>query len=1091
MRPELDPACAPSSSSRTASCRGRARCSTGSASCPGDAARLGATAALRERARLLDAVGRAASPELRPQLGRGPGAAARAPAPRGRAPGWSADVPLGVMLSRRARLEPDHRADGRALDPARADVLDRLRRGRRRERARRRPRVSPSGSGTDHHELLTSAADHPGAARRGAVASRGADRRRLRASASCCSAALARESSRSRCRARAPTSCSAATASTRSRRGDIRRAGSAAAAARGAGAGARRAPEARPLRRGLLAVSRPTTPPTRLLAMSRVRPARTSAHELLSPELSVPGRRGGDRRASSGAHCAPVPPLEPARPRRSTSTHASRSSTTCSSTSTRCRWRRRSRSACRSWITTWSRSARACRTRAASGASRRKELLKRASRGLVDDAIIDKPKRGFFHSALGAWLRRHRDALVRETLLDGRAARARPVPPRGAAGADRRRRGGGKKPASSCSACCCWSAGSVSSSTATRRAPPARPSTAPWRSRRSVSDARPLGRSSSPTRAPSAPLATLASARGATGGDRASSGSSSTAARPTARPTRSRRVSRSIARDAAAERGLRGREQRRAAGGTRPLRPAPEPRHRDRRRARSPTLSRPWTRGRGSARRAWSRCGPTARLQQTIRRFPSPGRQLGEALHALPRCPACAPVRGGGRDSSPTTRETVCRLARRLVPARPARGARRRRASSTSASFCSRRRRTGAAASRRRLGHPPSPDHAAPSTTPDGWRGPTCSRRTATRSCCTRESTLRPAGRSLSRRARVCAMRCASRARAARPRAEPDAAAVSGGMARAPHGASRSRRRPSVRRARPQPRGLKTGRSRLDGLGSPRHELAVPELEHEQRPDARRLAVRAGRVAVEQAADASFAEAAAPERAGVEQDLARPGAQLAAQPVADRDREALLGPVEDVVRQPAAQRLAQDPLLLAARAPSARPGSRRRAPSARGRGTASAPRARGPSSRCRSSRSGRRAGRSRCRPRASRRRTASPGRGLPTGRDDSVRRPGRRRGELGRVERRARGRRRRSRRSGRSARPGSSASEPGQPARAVAARLGDVAAGRAGRRRAAAAAARSGAGSAVEPAPPACWRRSACSRRRPRRRRRR
>ena len=52
---------------------------------------------------------------------------------------------------------------------------------------------------------------------------------------------------------------------------------------------------------------------------------------------------------------------------------------------------------------------------------RRKELLKRASRGLVEDAIIDKPKRGFFHSALGAWLGVHRDVLVRETLLDGRA----------------------------------------------------------------------------------------------------------------------------------------------------------------------------------------------------------------------------------------------------------------------------------------------------------------------------------------------------------------------------------------------------------------------------------------------------------------------------------------------------------------------------------------------------------------------------------------------------------------------------------------------------------------------------------------------
>ncbi|HTZ88356.1 MAG TPA: asparagine synthase (glutamine-hydrolyzing) [Solirubrobacteraceae bacterium] len=52
---------------------------------------------------------------------------------------------------------------------------------------------------------------------------------------------------------------------------------------------------------------------------------------------------------------------------------------------------------------------------------RRKELLKRASRGLVDAEIINKRKRGFFHSALGAWLRVHRDALLTETLLDPRA----------------------------------------------------------------------------------------------------------------------------------------------------------------------------------------------------------------------------------------------------------------------------------------------------------------------------------------------------------------------------------------------------------------------------------------------------------------------------------------------------------------------------------------------------------------------------------------------------------------------------------------------------------------------------------------------
>ncbi len=52
---------------------------------------------------------------------------------------------------------------------------------------------------------------------------------------------------------------------------------------------------------------------------------------------------------------------------------------------------------------------------------RRKELLRRASRGLVDDSIIDKKKRGFFHSALGAWLRVHRETVFRETLLDTRA----------------------------------------------------------------------------------------------------------------------------------------------------------------------------------------------------------------------------------------------------------------------------------------------------------------------------------------------------------------------------------------------------------------------------------------------------------------------------------------------------------------------------------------------------------------------------------------------------------------------------------------------------------------------------------------------
>ncbi len=51
---------------------------------------------------------------------------------------------------------------------------------------------------------------------------------------------------------------------------------------------------------------------------------------------------------------------------------------------------------------------------------RRKEILRRVSRGLLDDATIDKQKRGFFRAASSTWLRTHRDGLVRDTLLDTR-----------------------------------------------------------------------------------------------------------------------------------------------------------------------------------------------------------------------------------------------------------------------------------------------------------------------------------------------------------------------------------------------------------------------------------------------------------------------------------------------------------------------------------------------------------------------------------------------------------------------------------------------------------------------------------------------
>src|SRR3954447_17151105 len=70
--------------------------------------------------------------------------------------------------------------------------------------------------------------------------------------------------------------------------------------------------------------------------------------------------------------------------------------------------------------------------------------------------------------------------------------------------------------------------------------------------------------------------------------------------------------------------------------------------------------------------------------------------------------------------------------------------------------------------------------------------------------------------------------------------------------------------------------------------------LAVPQLEHEQRPDALVVVVDARRVAVEQILDGVAAEVAALQCPRVEQDLARPRAQVAAQPRRQRDREALL-----------------------------------------------------------------------------------------------------------------------------------------------------------------------------------------------------
>ena len=53
-----------------------------------------------------------------------------------------------------------------------------------------------------------------------------------------------------------------------------------------------------------------------------------------------------------------------------------------------------------------------------------KYVLKLAARGLVPDAIIDKPKIGFFNSSVSGWLRSQLDGLVSERLLTDDAATA-------------------------------------------------------------------------------------------------------------------------------------------------------------------------------------------------------------------------------------------------------------------------------------------------------------------------------------------------------------------------------------------------------------------------------------------------------------------------------------------------------------------------------------------------------------------------------------------------------------------------------------------------------------------------------------------
>ena len=311
---------------------------------------------------------------------------------------------------RRPRLEPDRRADGAPDDRAGEDLLGRLRRGGRDERARRRaPRRaassapsttssscrSPTGA-VDLAELVWHL-DEPLAdlSSLGFLALSRARRQHV-------TVALSGQGADELL-------------------GGYRKHRAAAIAA-----GWKRLP--RPLRAAGLATMRlgpralgraartlgASDPAARLLAMSgnlgdelperaRTRPARRTRRSERAADPPRALRRG--RRRSP-------------RRRRSTSTRSSGSSTTCSTTSTAPRWPTRSRSGCRSSTTTWSSSARRSRrgykVRRLDDEARAEAGL---ARGLIPDRIIDKPKVGFFNAAVDGWFRNQTQGAISDYLL--------------------------------------------------------------------------------------------------------------------------------------------------------------------------------------------------------------------------------------------------------------------------------------------------------------------------------------------------------------------------------------------------------------------------------------------------------------------------------------------------------------------------------------------------------------------------------------------------------------------------------------------------------------------------------------------------
>ena len=242
-----------------------------------------------------------------PELRRGHGAAARAAA-RGDRHADGRRRAARRDAQRRPRLEPDHRDHGRALHAARPDVLDRLRRGRRLQRARRR-----AARGRAARDRPSRADDErgrpPGPARRGAVAHGGARRRRLLPGLPAAQPAGARDRDRGPLRAgrrRAARRLPQAR-DRRARHQSPPRAGR--PAARG---GSCRSDRAGGLDARARDRSRDHGRPGR--APARDEPGRpvARARRAARPGLHAPGRRGRDRRPWSAGSSGRVP-AQPAR----------------------------------------------------------------------------------------------------------------------------------------------------------------------------------------------------------------------------------------------------------------------------------------------------------------------------------------------------------------------------------------------------------------------------------------------------------------------------------------------------------------------------------------------------------------------------------------------------------------------------------------------------------------------------------------------------------------------------------------------------------------------------------------------------------